>query len=250
MRIGIMAAMPEEIQRLMTEMASDRIEKQGMREYHQGRLWGTDAVLVFSRWGKVAAASTATHLITQHKVDKILFTGVAGAVDPSLHLGDIVVGAELVQHDMDASPLFPRHEIPLIGVSRFQADSTMTENLKLAARKFTDNELSNAVSPELIKEFNLRAKPVVQSGLIASGDKFFASQGDLAQLRSQLPCALCVEMEGAAVAQVCHEYDIPFAIVRTVSDSADEHAPANFPKFIQSVASVYSFGILKEFFSS
>ena len=246
MKLGIMSAMPEEIQRLIVEMGSEAIETHGMREYHSGKLWGIDAILVFSRWGKVAAASTATTLISHYGVNRILFTGVAGAADPTLHLGDVVVGTGLIQHDMDARPLFPLHEIPLIGQSCFATHPEMTESLFQAAEKFIKNDFSRAISQELRREFHLSEYPSVQRGTIASGDKFFASQTELTGLKKAIPDALCVEMEGAAVAQICHEYQIPLAVMRTISDSADAHAPAHFPKFIRSIASEYSFGILKE----
>ena len=116
MPIGIMAAMQEEIDTLLKELpAGSEVVNDGRRTYHSGHLWGTPVVIVFSRWGKVAAATTATDLISDFCVTEILFTGVAGAAQPGLKVGDIVVGARLWQHDMDARPLFPRHEIPLLG---------------------------------------------------------------------------------------------------------------------------------------
>jgi len=123
MPIGIMAAMQEEIDRLLRELpAGSEVVNDGRRTYHSGHLWGTPVVIVFSRWGKVAAATTATDLISDFCVTEILFTGVAGAAQPGLKVGDIVVGARLWQHDMDARPLFPRHEIPLLGRSSFASD--------------------------------------------------------------------------------------------------------------------------------
>ena len=118
MTIGIMSAMREEIVSLVVELGTaDEAIHTGMRTYHRGLLWGMPVVLVYSRIGKVAAASTATHLIAQFGVDEVIFTGVAGAVDPALNIGDIVVAAKLYQHDMDASPLFSQHEIPLLDMT-------------------------------------------------------------------------------------------------------------------------------------
>ena len=100
-----MAAMQEEIETLLKELPPDaEVINDGRRTYHSGRLWDTPVVVVFSRWGKVAAATTATHLISDFGIDEILFTGVAGATQPGLKVGDIVVGARLWQHDMNAPP--------------------------------------------------------------------------------------------------------------------------------------------------
>src|SRR5438309_652032 len=111
MTIGIMSAMREEIDSLLAEMTDVEVVEAGMRTYHRGRLWGAPAVLVFSRWGKVAAATTTTYLIEHFGVDRILFTGVAGGIDDALHVGDVVVASRLYQHDMDARPLRERFEI-------------------------------------------------------------------------------------------------------------------------------------------
>src|SRR5262249_4269300 len=100
-----MGAMPEEIEGLLGELEDVQVTEAGMRTYHKGNLWGTSVVLVFSRWGKVAAATTATYLIEHFGVSQLIFTGVAGGVDESLRVGDVVVASTLYQHDMDASPL-------------------------------------------------------------------------------------------------------------------------------------------------
>jgi adenosylhomocysteine nucleosidase len=122
MRIGIIAAMQEEIDTLLQELARDaEVIDDGRRTYHLGCLWDKSVVIVFSRWGKVAAATTATHLISDFGIDEVLFTGVAGAAQPGLKVGDVVVGARLWQHDMDARPLFPQHEIPLLRRSSLPA---------------------------------------------------------------------------------------------------------------------------------
>src|SRR5262245_56128979 len=129
MPIGILAAMQEEIDTLLKALPADsKVIDDGRRTYHLGHLWGTPVVVVFSRWGKVAAATTATHLIADFSVAEILFTGVAGAAQPGLNVGDVVVGARLWQHDMDARPLFPRHEIPLLGRTSFATDESDATN--------------------------------------------------------------------------------------------------------------------------
>ncbi|MFO0822021.1 MAG: 5'-methylthioadenosine/adenosylhomocysteine nucleosidase [Gemmataceae bacterium] len=240
MTIGIMSAMREEIQCLLGELRDLEVSEAGMRTYHKGTLWGTPVALVFSRWGKVAAATTATYLIEHFGVSRMIFTGVAGGIDESLHVGDVVVASQLVQHDMNASPLYPRHEIPLLGVVRFPTDPALRHASLDASRTF----LSDDFQPQVAAEFHIR-RPKVVEGLVASGDRFFANREDRTALQGTLPGVACVEMEGAAVAQVCHEYSVPAVVIRTISDAADEGAPADFPKFVRQIASTYSHGILK-----
>jgi adenosylhomocysteine nucleosidase len=243
-----MAAMQEEIDTLLKELPADsEVVDDGRRTYHAGPLWGTPVVMVFSRWGKVAAATTATHLISDFDVAEILFTGVAGAAQPGLQAGDVVVGARLWQHDMDARPLFPRHEIPLLGQSSFATDEQRRHQLLGAAAAFLRDDLPTAASAATRAAFHIRS-PRAVAGDIASGDKFFAGRADLADLRQRLPTVAAVDMESAAVAQVCHEYGVPFTVVRTISDAADESAAHDFPCFLTHVAGAYSHGILKRLF--
>jgi adenosylhomocysteine nucleosidase len=243
-----MAAMQEEIDTLLKELPADsEVIDHGRRTYHAGRLWGKPVVVVFSRWGKVAAATTATHLIADFGVEEILFTGVAGAALPGLQVGDVVVGARLWQHDMDARPLLPRHEIPLLGRSSFASDDKRRDQLLQAAAAFLRDDLPTAVSEATRAAFHIQS-PKAVAGDIASGDKFFADRADLADLLLRLPSIAAVDMESAAVAQVCHEYGVPFTVVRTISDAADESAAHDFPRFLTHVASAYSHGIVKRLF--
>jgi len=240
MTIGIMSAMREEIQCLLGEIRDPEVSEAGMRTYHKGTLWGTPVVLVFFRWGKVAAATTATYLISHFGVSRMIFTGVAGGIDESLRVGDVVVAGRLIQHDMNASPLYPRHEIPLLGVVSFPTDPT----LRVASLEATGTFLSDDLQSQIAAEFHIH-QPKVVEGVVASGDRFFARREDRAALQEALPGVACVEMEGAAVAQVSHEYAVPAVVIRTISDAADEGAPADFPKFVRHIASAYSHGILK-----
>src|SRR5262249_35396261 len=217
------------------------------RCYTSGHRWGAHVVLVFSRWGKVAAPATATHLIADFGVAEILFTGVAGAAQPGLNVGDVVVGARLWQHDMDARPLFPRHEIPLLSRSSFATDEKRRDQLLQAAATFLSHDLPRAASDATRAAFHIQSPKAVE-GDIASGDKFFADRADLADLLLRLPTIAAVDMESAAVAQVCHEYSVPFTVVRTISDAADESAAHDFPRFVTQVASAYSHGILRRLF--
>jgi adenosylhomocysteine nucleosidase len=250
MPIGIMAAMQEEIDALLKELPADaEVVDDGRRTYHSGCVWGTPVVVVFSRWGKVAAATTATHLISDFGVAEILFTGVAGAAQSGLKVGDIVVGARLWQHDMDARPLFPRHEIPLLGHTSFASDEKRRDQLLQAAVAFLRDDLPTAASEATRAAFHIQSPKAVE-GDIASGDKFFADRADLADLLVRLPTIAAVDMESAAVAQVCYEYRVPFTVLRTISDAADESAAHDFPRFLTQVASAYSHGVLKRLFES
>jgi adenosylhomocysteine nucleosidase len=203
-------------------------------------------VAVFSRWGKVAAAATATHVVTAYRATQVIFTGVAGAIDAALGIGDIVVGSELIQHDMDATPMFPRYEIPLLGRAAIPTDPALCAQLTAAAQEFLRDDLKPTVRPSELALFSI-SSPKVRNGLIASGDKFFASADEIGAVRERLPEALCVEMEGAAVAQVCDEYAVSFGIVRTISDTADHNSVHDFPRFSREIAGHYSAGILSRF---
>jgi len=121
LRIGVVGAMSEEIALLRNALENPQVQTRGMRDYWQGSLFGRSVVLAFSRWGKVASASTVTTLIEFFEVDLVVFTGVAGALAPDLDIGDIVIAESLMQHDMDASALpgIKPFEIPLLGVENF-----------------------------------------------------------------------------------------------------------------------------------
>lgn len=248
-RIGIMAALHEEISDLLGRMESVETRHIGRRDYHQGMLHGLPCVVVLARVGKVAAAATAVTLIREFDVERIVFTGLAGGVAADVKVGDVVVGASLLQHDLDASPLFPRHEIPLLGCSRIPADAGLSALVEQAARAYLQQGWQNDISPATQEAFRLSV-PRVHAGLIVSGDQFVNRAAAVQALRDELPDALCVEMEGAAVAQVCHEYGARFAIVRIVSDRADDTASHDFSGFLAAVASHYSAGILRHLLSA
>ena len=244
MRIGLMGAIEEEVAFVRAELASPRSESSGGRRYDVGRLHGCDVVLAFSRMGKVAASATAATLIGRYGVDAVVFSGVAGGASADLNIGDIVVGRELVQHDLDARPLFPRFEVPLLGVSRFRAPAAWQRAAARAAREFARDDLGAAIGPAAAGAFGI-GRPTVHEGLIASGDQFIDSALELRAIRRALPGLLCVEMEGAAVAQVCYEHRVPWVVIRAISDRADHAAPVDYPRFIREVASHYAPGILR-----
>lgn len=241
-RTAILSALAEEQAGLLALLQSPYCEKRAGRDFWCGELHGKPVVLALSRIGKVAAATTATALIEGMGVERIVFTGVAGGVGPDVQVGDVVVGNAFVQHDMDASPLFPRFEIPLYGRAVFDADVVLTERLLWACKA----ALQNSPVPGY--------GAAVHQGLIASGDRFVNGAAESGQLlQSMLGCghqALAVEMEGAAVAQVCADYGVPFAAVRTISDRADGSAHVDFVQFVNAVASVYAHRIVEKLLQS
>ena len=243
-RIGIMAAMPQELQAVLDLMPDEHREALAGRTFWPGHLAGHDVVAVVSGIGTVAAATTATLLIERYGVGCVLFTGVAGGLGSGVAVGDVVVPTQFLQHDMDASPLFPRHEVPGYGCSRFETDVHWRKRLTDAATATLANS-AHYLGAEAVADFDLtHAK--VHHGLVISGDRFVATSAESDALRQQLPDALAVEMEGAAVAQVCHDFGVPFAAVRTVSDRADDSAHVDFGRFVADVAARNSAQIMME----
>jgi adenosylhomocysteine nucleosidase len=245
-RIAIVSAMHEELAAVLALMPDEHKQRVAGRSFAVGHLHGHEVVVVLSRIGKVAAATTATVLIEGFGVEQVLFTGVAGGLAPDARVGDVVVATEFLQHDMDASPLFPAYEVPLYGRARFGTDSALTAALTLAAQAALQQGVLDAAT---LQEFGI-TKPQMHHGLIVSGDRFVSTRRESQQLQQALPDALAVEMEGAAVAQVCHDYGVPFAALRTISDRADDDAHTDFLKFVTHVASRYSAAILARFFAA
>lgn len=225
MTLAIVAAMHQELDSVLALMPDEHKQVAAGREFWAGHLHGREVVAVLSRIGKVAAATTATALIERFGVDRIVFTGVAGGLAAGVQVGDVVVADSFLQHDLDASPIFPRHEVPLYGTDRFATDRALSDALAAAAR---------------------RALPATKlhRGLVVSGDRFVSTSAESRALQQALPDALAVEMEGAAIAQVCHDYGVPFAAVRTISDRADDAAHGDFTRFVEEVASRHSAAIV------
>lgn len=246
MRLGVISALAEEQQGLIEAMQSPYKLMHGMREYTAGQLWEIDAVCVLSRIGKVAAAMTAAILVEKFEVTHIVFTGVAGSGDAGVRVGDVVVADMLIQHDFDASPLFPRFEVPLTGMSQFPSDLDLSDKLAEAAQRFLRDQLADTIGEAETKEFGLQ-RPQLHRGLIASGDQFMGKRAQVALLKDALPPLLALEMEGAAVAQVCFELGVPFGLIRTISDNANEEAAVDFMRFVTTVASRYAFNVIKNF---
>jgi adenosylhomocysteine nucleosidase len=235
MTLAILSALADEQRGLIEQLHQPHRTLHAGREFWQGQLLGHPVVLALSKIGKVAAATTATALIEKFGATRIVFTGVAGGIGPGVQVGDLVVARQLIQHDLDVSPLFPRFEVPFYGQSCFTADFFLTGQLLRACR---------------CAMRALGASGAVHQGLLASGDQFVSCAQAGHSLRRDLLLAghdaLAVEMEGAAVAQVCHDYNVPFAAVRTISDRADASAHVDFNVFSRDVASRYACAIVQE----
>jgi len=218
--------MHEELRALLPLVDACRVERIAGRDFHVGEMHGRPVVLALSGIGKVAAATTATLLLHTFAPGRLVFTGVAGGLASQVQVGDVVVATRLLQHDMDASPLFPRFEVPLTGRSRFAADAVLAGELAAAARRSTIAR--------------------VHEGLIISGDLFVSSATQSAALREALPDALAVEMEGAAIAQVCADFACAFGVVRTISDRADDSAHVDFSSFVEEIASAVTRHVIED----
>ncbi len=252
MLTGVMFAMPEEGAALIAELAvgsgsgTQRVEH-GRRVFHFGSLWGADVVLVGARVGKVAAATTATELVTRFGVDRLVMTGLAGGVGEGVRIGDLVVADRLAQHDLDASPLFPPMEVPLLGVRELPTDPDLTRSLIGAARGVAAEGYAADLGEDEAALLHAR-DPSAHVGLIVSGDRFVSTDAERDALRARAPGALCVEMEGAAAAQVAFEYAVPFGAVRVISDAADDHAASRFPEALGRLAAAGTHGVLERLF--
>ncbi len=238
MTIAILSALPEEQAGLSALLHSKEVIQHAGREFLCGTIHQQSVVLALSGIGKVAAAITATVLIEHFAVKRIVFTGVAGGLGEGVRVGDLVLGTSYVQHDMDASPIFPRFVVPSLGKALLDADGKLIATLLVAAR---------ALSTLALGQNGCQTGFRVHQGLIASGDRFVSSAQEAQTLRAALPHAMCVEMEGAAVAQVCHDFNIAFAAVRTISDRADDMAHIDFGTFVKDVAGPVAVALMSTF---
>lgn len=224
--IGILAAMSKELNAVLTDLEGDRATFElASRVFHRGELHGRNVVAVVAGIGKTAAATTTSLLVDHFESQAVILTGAAGRVSEDLDAGDIVVATDLIHHDLDVSPLFPRYQVPSLGMDRLPTNDTWSDQAYSAASRFIKEE---------------RDGRKVVRGLILSGEQFVGPE-EIVDLRQRFPDGLAVEMEGAAVAQVCIEHDIPYAVVRTISDAG--HA-GDFEHFLANDCGPYASGIV------
>jgi adenosylhomocysteine nucleosidase len=222
--------MEPEVRGLVAAMIVGTTGRSAGFDFWQGRLENVDCVVARCGMGKVSAAAGVQRLIDQFAITQLVVCGLAGGLQPKLDIGDVVVGERFVQYDLDASPIYPRFEVPGLGRDAFVADSDLVKQAIAAAGR-------------------IAGSPTVYQGLIVTGDQFVKDDRRQELLRD-FPDALCVEMEGAAIAQVCYLNDLPFVIVRVISDRADGSAPTDFKRFVNEVAPTYTVGIVSELLRS
>ena len=211
MKIGILVAMEEEMRRLMEVISEETVHEIANQTFYDGVIYGQPVTIVRSGIGKVNAAIATTLLIHTFDVDAVINTGSAGGIGEGLAIGDLVIATELAHHDADNRAFgYTYGQIP-------QMDATFS----------TDQTLSHRIEKT--------AKPLdwhTQRGLIVSGDSFVAGTEQIEKIRQFFPEALVTEMEGAAVAQTCRQFDVPCAVIRAVSDTSDEEASVTFDEFV------------------
>lgn len=236
-RLGIMTAMEEEFRLIAESVGASKTRQIGPRTFLSASCDGLEITLVPSRIGKVAAAVTSTLLIHEYDVDAILFTGVAGAADPAVRIGDIVVADSLVQHDIDLKGVlgYQRFDIPLLNKRDMACDPALVAVAQQAARA----ALSSHEYTHGVRAFTSH-QAQVHTGTIASGDTFVCDNAHRDSLTAAIPGLRCVEMEGASMAQVCVEHGVPFVVARVISDEASHEAHIDFGAFIAQAAAVGS----------
>lgn len=243
MTLALVSALPQELDAVLALLPDEQRTDLARRGFWRGHLHGREVVAVLSGIGKAAAATTTALVIERFGASAIVMTGVAGGLGPGVRVGDVVVAAELLQHDMDASPIFPRHEVPGYGRARFATDAALSDRLAAACEAVL-RDPGSTLGAEAVEAFAL-AGSRLHRGLIVTGDRFVSRAAESQALCAELPDALAVDMESAAVAQVCADFGVPLAVVRTISDRADDAAHVDFPRFLGQVASRYSAAIIE-----
>lgn len=211
MKIGIIAAMEEEI-RLLTETLKNKQHITiANQQFYEGQIHDLDVVLVQSGIGKVNATIATALLINHFDAEFIINTGSAGGIGKDLKVGDLVVSTRLAYNDADARVFgYEFGQIPQMP-AKFIADSNYCD---------------------LAEEVGMHLGWKVHKGEVVSGDSFIASSERIKETLNYFPNALVTEMEGTAVAQTCYQFDVPFIVVRAVSDTADEEANISFDEFV------------------
>ena len=216
-KFGIIGAMDVEVDAIKADMEIKGSKETASMKFFEGKLKGKEVVSVQCGMGKVNAGICAQILIDIYGVTHIINTGVAGTLSKEVGIGDIVVSKDALQHDFDVSPIgFKKAEIPYTGLNAFPADEKM--------RKIITDGAKDIIKDVKIKE-----------GMICSGDQFIASREQKEAIISEFG-GVCCEMEGAAIAQVCHLNWTPFVIIRAISDKADDSEEMSYIEFEQAAA--------------
>ncbi|WP_459479564.1 5'-methylthioadenosine/adenosylhomocysteine nucleosidase [Clostridium saccharoperbutylacetonicum] len=225
MTIGIIAAMAEELEILLNDLKLIEKKEKANMTFHKGTLYGKDVVAVVCGIGKVNSAICTQILASEYNVDKVINVGVAGGIGKEIYPGDIVVAENLVQHDMDTTAFGDKMgQIPRLDTFDFKCDKEMVAIAKKAC--------------EQISELNSF------TGRIASGDQFVANIEKIQWLEKEFGAISC-EMEGASIAQVCYLNSIPFVVIRSISDNANNGAHMDYQNFVP-IAVKNSTKILKQ----
>ncbi|EFV80935.1 MULTISPECIES: 5'-methylthioadenosine/adenosylhomocysteine nucleosidase [Neisseria] len=214
--IAVVGAMEQEIELLRESMNNVKHVSFGKFSAYEGELAGKRTVLVLSGIGKVNAAVSTSWVIHQFTPDCVINTGSAGGLGKGLKVGDVVIGETVAHHDVDVTAFgYVRGQVPQLPAV-FASDANLIRQAEKAAQVFEG--------------------AAVTQGLIVSGDRFVHSSEGVAEIRSHFPEVKAVEMEAAAIAQTCHQLEVPFVIIRAVSDSADEKADISFEEFLKTAA--------------
>lgn len=210
--LGIIGAMDEEVAKVKEQMQNVDVMTKAAMEFFKGTLSGQPVVVVRSGIGKVNAAMCAQILIDEYHVDAIINTGIAGSLNASIDIGDIVLSTDTLEHDMDAVAFgYPVGQIPRMDTLSFEADAKLRSVAKAACEK---------VNPE-VKVFE---------GRVVSGDQFISDKAKKQWLVENF-AGYCTEMEGAAIAHAAYLNNVPFLIIRAISDKADDSASVDYPTF-------------------
>jgi len=221
MRAGIIGAMEPEVAILKTKLTNPITTTYAGFEFHQGQLNGNDVVIVQSGIGKVAAALATVLLIDKFSPDYVVNTGSAGGFDQKLKIGDIVIGDELRYHDVDVTAFgYEIGQLPA-NPAAYIPHATLVEAANRGVEQLSQQN-----------EDNIQA--IV--GLITSGDTFMTTDADIAKARANFPTMAAVEMEGAAIAHTCHQFNVPFVVIRSMSDIAGKESPSSFEAYLETAA--------------
>ncbi|AXH10299.1 5'-methylthioadenosine/S-adenosylhomocysteine nucleosidase [Malaciobacter halophilus] len=222
-KLAIMGAMQEEIDPLLANFKDIKITEYADNKYYEVSLDGLDIVIAHSKIGKVFASLTATTMIEKFGCDTLLFSGVAGAVNSDLKIGDLVIANRLCQHDLDITAFGHPHGFVPGGKVFVETSKELRE-----------------IAKEVAKQNSLK----VLEGTIATGDQFVHSSQRKEFIQNTFK-ADALEMEGASVAVICDSLNVPFFILRSISDSADMDANFDFDEFLKSSAQISADYILK-----